>query len=621
MATGKTSILELLAKELGYKDKKELKKKLSETGTLKSRLESGQGFGESISGRTKELAGDVREAVSLKGVKKISKKFYMEFFGGQDIFSAYMRGRLNKKEKDADGLGPIQKSIMPTGEEIQTAPTGASEASLEDNAYLRVIAKSALSLHGIARDVNVLRQNIVKLTKIEAEKYNKGKTKKESIEAVTKADAFFLKEDEREAKLENDKQKAMPKKEAPKAPEPAKKAEGADGGGFMSSIMSFFKDGLMGALKMILNPGAILGVLAKVFVIGALLVSLFKGITAAFEKWKETGSLKEAIIEGLGAIVEFLTFGFFGKDTVKNLFDKVEKFLDPIIDSISSVVTTMKDWVVNNIGIPEINIPIPKWVQKLGAPEKFSIGPYYPFKKNPRSTADEVTQRETKPTAPKETTEPPKTSESITTTPTATPAVEKTTAPATAPTPANDPASKAESNKEGALYFLRNVIGVLPKGDGTFISMKDNSIVPEEQVKSQIDAAGKNGEKVISLVKETPPVSAAGGAPAGINAGGTAPSGGEISGTATAASGGDVGAGRGAGAGPSAEGPQPSMPGGEIAAASSDVAEGQRMESTADAGSVINAPTTNNSMDKPSKVKSPASDVYDSDLVELLARA
>jgi ABC-type dipeptide/oligopeptide/nickel transport system ATPase component len=45
----------------------------------------------------------------------------------------------------------------------------------------------------------------------------------------------------------------------------------------------------------------------------------------------------------------------------------------------------MKDWIANNIGIPEIGIPIPKILQKIGAPEKVTIGPYYPFKDNPKT--------------------------------------------------------------------------------------------------------------------------------------------------------------------------------------------------------------------------------------------
>ena len=89
----------------------------------------------------------------------------------------------------------------------------------------------------------------------------------------------------------------------------------------------------------IFSPANLLKVLGKVFVLTAIFASLFQGITAGFEKWKETGSLKDAIIAGLGGIVDFLTFGLFGEDNVKKMFDAVEGFITPIIQSIADVVT------------------------------------------------------------------------------------------------------------------------------------------------------------------------------------------------------------------------------------------------------------------------------------------
>ena len=61
--------------------------------------------------------------------------------------------------------------------------------------FLNIIAKNSLALPGMARDMNVLRQNIVKLVKLK------------SAEAITKADKFFKTEDQREAELEEARKK------------------------------------------------------------------------------------------------------------------------------------------------------------------------------------------------------------------------------------------------------------------------------------------------------------------------------------------------------------------------------------------------------------------------------
>ncbi|MBM4386082.1 MAG: hypothetical protein FJ091_22305, partial [Deltaproteobacteria bacterium] len=87
-----------------------------------------------------------------------------------------------------------------------------------------------------------------------------------------------------------------------------------------------------------------------------------------------------------GAIVDFLTFGFFGEDAVRNLFSKIESFINPVIDTIKDVYYKVKDWIVNNVGIPKIDLG--NWFGK-----DRSIGPWYPFKSNPKSAEDEISDR------------------------------------------------------------------------------------------------------------------------------------------------------------------------------------------------------------------------------------
>ena len=149
-----------------------------------------------------------------------------------------------------------------------------------------------------------------------------------------------------------DRKKYAPKQVTPQGDKEPEK----ESGGLLDTILGFFKGGLLSGIMKIFSPANLLKVLGKVFVLTAIFASLFQGITAGFEKWKETGSLKDAIIAGLGGIVDFLTFGLFGEDNVKKMFDAVEGFITPIIQSIADVVTSMKDWVANNIGIPKISL-------------------------------------------------------------------------------------------------------------------------------------------------------------------------------------------------------------------------------------------------------------------------
>jgi hypothetical protein len=63
---------------------------------------------------------------------------------------------------------------------------------------------------------------------------------------------------------------------------------------------------------------------------------------------------------------------------------------------------------------------------------------------------------------------------------------------------------------------------------------------------------------------------------------------------------------------------EPPSSGSSLSDASSQVAEGQRMESAADAGSVVNSPTTNNQSGDSSSAKPPTADVYNSELASRL---
>lgn len=581
----KKPILEALAQELGYKDAKALKKKMTEghgddfAGSVKSRLEEGAGFSEAITGGFADAKKGFEKKLDPKNIKK---QLIKGAFGGDDILSAYMRGRFRDKSK---GGGDSGASPSPEG-----AGEGGSFSEL--NTFLKIIAKNALSLHMMARDMNVLRQNIVKLVKMEAKEYNKGKSKKDQVEARTGADTYFLRADEAETKLEEDRKKYAPKqvtKEGDKEPE-------KEGGGLLNTILGFFKGGLLSGIMAIFSPANLLKVLGKVFVLTAIFASLFQGITAGFERWKETGDLKDAIIAGLGGIVDFLTFGLFGEDNVKKMFEAVENFVKPIIQSIADVITSMKDWVANNIGIPKVSLGT--WFGK-----ERSIGPYYPFKDNPTSeepqtsTPPQIGDVKTisappAPGAP----EPTQKIDASGLSKTAS-ELEKQITGQTGTAPELQLPSSPEEAKKVLVEQASKVLG-MPLPDPTKPTPEGSSGNPQldETIISKV-------ESIIKQKGLTAPTSGGGSVE-------SAPTGGSSS-NLSAPSGGSS---------PSAESGAPAASGAALSNASADVAEMQRMESAADMGGSVSSQTITNNSNSSGKEPTPQIvDVYDTEFAKLIA--
>jgi len=589
-------ILEALAHELGYKDAKALKKKMTEghgdefSGSVKSRLEEGAGFGEAFKGGFSDVKKGLEKKLDPKNIKK---EFVKSAFGGDDIFSAYMRGKFRDKDKKE-------------GDETSPSQAGSAESGSfsELNSFLKIIAKSSMSLHMMGRDVNILRQNIIKLATMESAKFNKGKKEKDKVHAEVEADkGFFLNEDEREAKLEVERNKD---KKTP-TPAGAKPEEPKEEGGILDTILGFFKGGFLSSIMSIFNPANLLKMLGRVFIIATIFASLFKGITAAFDKWKETGSIKDAIIAGLGAIVDFLTFGLFGEDSVKKMFDAVEGFIDPIIKSITETFTAIKDWVANNIGIPKISIPLPGWAQKIYGKE-LAIGPYYPFKDNPKS---EEPQKSTTPVVADV--------KSSSTTPVGAPISTGDSKPGSMSAYSADAKNLQEkygsesSNdnspsfelpkdaKEAEKLIVEQASRVLgmPLPDPQKMAKDGTTGSPEldKTIKEQIENVIK--EKKIEPQSSAPSV-------------GGSYSGGSIESDEKSAS--------AANATPSPMNEDPKTTGSELDRASADIAEQQRMESAADAGNqTTNSSVTNNSNSSGKEPTPQIVDVYDTEFAKLLA--
>ena len=614
-----------------------------------SSLEGGKGF-----------AGAAKETYSGAG-KDISRSFGKErivrtMVGGDDILSAYIRGKLGVKKKP--------------GKEKEPSKIGGAEGeggfSSEGATFLKIIAKNSMSLPGMARDMNVLRQNVVKLVKLKG-----GKSR-------GAADAYFLKEDERERALEAQKLKVGGKPSPTGAP---KEKEG----GLLDSIIGMFSGGFMDAIKSLFNPKMLMKVFSKVFLPLAIIGTLFSGIMDGFKRYQETGSFSDAIVAGLGGMLKFVTFGIFGEDTLKSLFESISNFFSPITDTISNIFNGIKDFFKGLFGI-KTEDEGPKEIAKI-KPEmpdasKFASGAAKASGASDEKASDlggifgaaqkgdiqglfgkaqEFSKKYPEPAATP-TSPTPTTKEGIPLdqaqrnyelnkkltgeaskalgVPLEAPAPPTAATPSapvsTAPTPA---AEMSDSDKikqlEGYIEGNKKAFAKRQEAaDRHVASLKrrypdqpdkvkeiedDYKEYMEKSERPAMEKANAEFQRQIDALKKSSKgavTTSSGPSPAVESGGG----GGGAAAPASGVSGGGGGGGTGAG-GATAEASGGSSPSGtEMSQTSSQVAEGQRMESAADQGSVVNSPTTNNQVGGGGGSKPPTADVYNSDLANMLMR-
>lgn len=172
--------------------------------------------------------------------------------------------------------------------------------------------------------------------------------------------------------------KTIAEKIGGKPADAAKPAAAKEGGGLMDTITGFMGTGLMTAIKSIFSPANILKSLGKVFAIGMIIGALFEGVMDGFDEYMKTGDIGKALIAGLAGIIDFLTFGLFDKDKIKEVIGDFaawtdEHLIQPFVKFISGIKDSFMS-LIENIGIPEIKFKIPVVNKEV------SIGPFYPFK-------------------------------------------------------------------------------------------------------------------------------------------------------------------------------------------------------------------------------------------------
>jgi len=607
-----------------------------------SEIESGKGL---IGGAKGAASGSMKDIGKRFGKENIVRSM----FGGDDILSTIIRTKLGVKGK--------------TGKTGKAEQVGGAELSGDTNVMLKVIAKNSMALPGMARDMNVLRQNIQKLVKIKGGK------------KATGADEFFDREKKREEDLEAERLKG-----GKSSPTVEKKEDEGGGSTLLAKLIEgffiyLFAKKLIGVLKDTFSKKNLLFALKRVFLPLAIIGTLFSGITAGFKKYQETGSFSEALVTGLGGALSFLTAGFLGEDTLRTMFDSIANFFSPITDTISKIFTGIKNFFKELFGI-KVEDEAPKEMDKVrpNMPDmsKFASGMAKSAGESDEKSADigglfgavqsgdakgllgkaqEFAAKYPEPPAT-ETTPTPVTAEGIPldqaqrnyelnkaltgeaskalgqplempAAPTAAPA----TPPApvqTAPTPAPE-MSDADKIKQLEGYIAGNKKRFARREADAkrHIASFSKRQSPEETAdlqkqydetlaieKKEMEDANAGFQRQIDFIKNSKggTVSAAAAASPSVSSGGGSES-------AASVSAGGSGGGGGGGA-LSAGSSAPS--GADVSQASSDVAEGQRMESAADTGSVVNAPTTNNSSSAQDGAKPPVADAYNEDFARLI---
>ena len=242
----------------------------------------------------------------------------------------------------------------------------------EKQKVLKSIGQNFMALSGIARDLNVAGQNLAVIIEGRGES------------AAKKQDAFFLKEEEREKKLEVE----LGKDEGVTQVTSGKKKK------------SFFE-----SLKDMLKPGKIFKILVGILALGVIVKLAFDNFKdAIIEKFKDVGNMiKEKFTEWTKKIKEwFLETATGLKDKAAGLYEKftdgignffkgvVEKvtsvfskisnkfmeFISPVLDvfksgyekfkgAISSITETIKSGIRNFIKIPGARKLVPNAILKF----------------------------------------------------------------------------------------------------------------------------------------------------------------------------------------------------------------------------------------------------------------
>ena len=223
--------------------------------------------------------------------------------------------------KIPEGLkSSIGSKILGKGAKSIASKVSGGGGSDNTTLMFKVIAKNFIALPGIARDLNVAKQNIMQLVKLEG-----GKASKDAPDSPM--GSKVLSGEEAKAKLEKELEKGKSKTPTPAVP----KKPG--GGGLLGTITKMFK------------VGAVIFALSQIP--GGFIKDMFDGIVDSI---KELASLLlDEIKTAFDGFVEDIKKWF--NDVVQPILDELTAFLQNVWQKITDFFKPIFNWVGDKIKI------------------------------------------------------------------------------------------------------------------------------------------------------------------------------------------------------------------------------------------------------------------------------
>ena len=217
--------------------------------------------------KSKGVLSSLGSAVVGRAKERMDPRNFL--FGGKGIVAATGQKIFGK------GYSAIPKNVKEESENLKKASNDSIVEQLANqNMRLAIVGKNTMPLRAMSRDINVMRQNMVKLVKLNS---NGG------VKAATKADMFFRKQGEEELGYEVmlDKEKGKRSPEVLKASKEIKESDSSS---------------MLGIFTKIILPIAV--------VFGGLTLAVTKGIDTikdAFENIKTSiSNVVNSILESIG---------------------------------------------------------------------------------------------------------------------------------------------------------------------------------------------------------------------------------------------------------------------------------------------------------------------------------
>lgn len=308
---------------------------------LAQQLKGKEGISGAVSGLASAAGKSIKEKTDLRNILFGGKGTFSQI--GQTIFGKGYSA-LNKDSK-VERLN--QASSVVNQESLNLLQTIADHTIIQ--------TRNSMALRGMSRDMNVMRQNVVKLVKIQ------GGT------ARTKADAFFMSSSDRNKATASDVDRLSPAKDTDTA---------QSGGGIMgiilaalglSGLVGGIKNMTLGLLKRIPIIGSIITLITDFFesdalaeglgigkipaLIGTILGGTKGGIMNMFAnagKWAILGAGLGSVVPGVGTIIGGVigavlggVMGYFGGDEIAS---KVDTAMTAVSEMVEDAWDDLKDF-------------------------------------------------------------------------------------------------------------------------------------------------------------------------------------------------------------------------------------------------------------------------------------